>query len=187
MSIRTTVTLDEDVAERVKQESRSRGVSFRETLNELLRAGLIAVEAQPKRRRFYMEPHHGGFIQDWTMTARKRCSNTLRARTTVDHHRCQSAALCFRNGFATSARGCVLVKRAVRRNDTIGLPWITLWAFVRLSTNPRVWPTPMPVAVAFRHVREWLAQPGVVTIHPGPRHAELLERVVNEARRQEHW
>lgn len=61
MSIRTTVTLDEDVVERVKQESRTRGVSFRETLNELLRAGLIAVEAQPKGRTFYLEPHHGGF------------------------------------------------------------------------------------------------------------------------------
>ena len=61
MSTRTTVTLDEDVAERVKEESRTRGVSFRETLNELLRAGLIAAENQPKGRRFYLEPHHGGY------------------------------------------------------------------------------------------------------------------------------
>jgi toxin-antitoxin system PIN domain toxin len=74
------------------------------------------------------------------------------------------------------------LKELFAGNDTIGLPWITLWAFVRLSTNPRVWPTPMPIAVAFRHVREWLAQPGVVTVHPGPRHAELLERVANEGR-----
>lgn len=74
------------------------------------------------------------------------------------------------------------LKELFAGNDTIGLPWTTLWAFIRLSTNPRVWPTPMPVAVAFRHVREWLAQPGVVIIHPGPRHAELLERVVNEGR-----
>jgi len=61
MSIRTTVTLDEDVAERVKQQSRSRGESFRETLNELLRAALVASEAQPKRREFQVEPHHGGY------------------------------------------------------------------------------------------------------------------------------
>ena len=72
------------------------------------------------------------------------------------------------------------LKELFAGNDTIGLPWITLWAFVRLSTNSRVWPLPMPVAVAFRHVREWLAQPGVVILHPGPRHAELLERLVTE-------
>ncbi|HYZ87577.1 MAG TPA: hypothetical protein VE621_24390 [Bryobacteraceae bacterium] len=37
MSTRTTVTLDDDVLERVKRESRSRGASFRDTLNDLLR------------------------------------------------------------------------------------------------------------------------------------------------------
>ena len=34
MGIGMTVTLDEDVYERLQQESRSRGVSFRQTLNE---------------------------------------------------------------------------------------------------------------------------------------------------------
>lgn len=60
MSIRTTVTLDEDVLERVKQQSRSRGKSFRETLNEVLREGLVAVETRPKRK-LYLKPHHGGY------------------------------------------------------------------------------------------------------------------------------
>ncbi len=61
MSIKTTVTLDDDVAERVKQQSRSRGVSFREALNQLLRAALAAPETQPKRREFRVRPHHGGY------------------------------------------------------------------------------------------------------------------------------
>jgi hypothetical protein len=60
MGIRTTVTLDEDVIERVKQQSRARGSSFRETLNELLRAGLMA-DTQPKRRKLNIVPHHGGY------------------------------------------------------------------------------------------------------------------------------
>jgi Arc/MetJ family transcription regulator len=41
MSIRTSVTLDDDVAARVKRESQSRGASFRDTLNDLLRAALL--------------------------------------------------------------------------------------------------------------------------------------------------
>ncbi len=64
MSIRTTVTLDEDVIERVKQHSRSRGTSFRETLNELLRGALIKAEAQPNRRQLRIEPHHGGYYPE---------------------------------------------------------------------------------------------------------------------------
>ncbi len=66
--------------------------------------------------------------------------------------------------------------------DVIGLAWITLWAFVRLTTSPRVWPRPMAAAKAFQQIRDWLAQPGVVIVNPGPRHAELLERLVTENR-----
>ena len=55
MSIRTTVTLDEDVLERVKQESRTRGASFRDTLNDLVREALLKRE-KPERPRFKIEP-----------------------------------------------------------------------------------------------------------------------------------
>ncbi len=61
MSIRTTVTLDEDVAERVKRESRSRGISFRDTLNDLLRAALINREHQPRPRTLKIKPTHMGY------------------------------------------------------------------------------------------------------------------------------
>jgi hypothetical protein len=44
MSIRTTVTLDEDVLDRVKDECRSRGMSFKATLNDLLRTALLKPE-----------------------------------------------------------------------------------------------------------------------------------------------
>ena len=52
MSIRTTITLDEDVLERVKAESRNRGASFRDTLNDLLRLALLAQSAAPPRKPF---------------------------------------------------------------------------------------------------------------------------------------
>jgi hypothetical protein len=60
MSIRTTVTLDDDVLQRVKRESRVRGLSFKETLNELLRAALIGSTARPQRRGFKVRPSHMG-------------------------------------------------------------------------------------------------------------------------------
>lgn len=61
MSIRTTVTLDDDVLERVKRESRSRGVSFRDTLNDLLRTALLNQDSKPRRSTFEIQPLPMGF------------------------------------------------------------------------------------------------------------------------------
>ncbi len=61
MSIRTTVTLDEDVLERVKRESASRGNAFRDTLNDLLRLALLHLDQKPSRRSIQIKPVHMGF------------------------------------------------------------------------------------------------------------------------------
>ena len=61
MSIRTTVTLDDDVLERVKRESLARGLSFKETLNELLRKALVDKSSPGRRRRLCVKPSHMGY------------------------------------------------------------------------------------------------------------------------------
>ncbi len=61
MSIRTTVTLDEDVMERVKRVSRLRGVPFKEALNDLLRRALESAEQPPQRRTFKIQPFSMGY------------------------------------------------------------------------------------------------------------------------------
>jgi hypothetical protein len=60
MSVRTTVTLDEDVLDRVKRESRARGASFRETLNDLLRTAL-SLENRPHLRSLKIQPDRMGY------------------------------------------------------------------------------------------------------------------------------
>jgi hypothetical protein len=52
MSIRTTLTLDEDVYERLQQESRARGLPFKQTLNDVIRVGL---HARPAKRVLKIE------------------------------------------------------------------------------------------------------------------------------------
>lgn len=64
--------------------------------------------------------------------------------------------------------------------ETIGLPWQTIWAFLRIRTNLRLVSTPQSAAQSFAIVREWLGLPGVVLVQPGPRHADILERLVVE-------
>jgi len=53
--MRTTVTLDEDVAAKLKQTARERGVSFKVALNDAVRAGLSGQSsaAQPFRMKTF--------------------------------------------------------------------------------------------------------------------------------------
>lgn len=56
MSIRTTVTLDDDVMDRVKDESRRRGASFKDTLNDLLRTALVDLDKPRDPTPFEIKP-----------------------------------------------------------------------------------------------------------------------------------
>lgn len=60
----------------------------------------------------------------------------------------------------------------------VGLPWQSLAAFLRLSTNPRSWPVPMPIEDAWRQVEAWLAAPAAWVPVPTERHAEVLGRLL---------
>jgi hypothetical protein len=50
--MRTTLTLDDDVAAKLKAESRRAGRPFREIVNETLRRGLVSRRADAKRQAF---------------------------------------------------------------------------------------------------------------------------------------
>lgn len=59
--MRTTVTLDPDVAAKLKELAHRRRASFKATLNDVLRRGLAAQTSPSKRKRFVVRPHAGGF------------------------------------------------------------------------------------------------------------------------------
>ena len=65
-------------------------------------------------------------------------------------------------------------------DEAIALPWVTVWAFIRIATNSRIWPNPLSAKQAFAIIEEWIAQPGVVVLQPGPRHTEILKRLIME-------
>ena len=54
--MRTTVTLDPDLAARLKQVARERGISFKKALNDAVRAGLAPPGAKPSRYRLKTYP-----------------------------------------------------------------------------------------------------------------------------------
>lgn len=50
--MRTTMTLDDDVAAKIKAEARRSGRSFRETVNEMLRRGLSTKQSRSHKESF---------------------------------------------------------------------------------------------------------------------------------------
>lgn len=62
--------------------------------------------------------------------------------------------------------------------ENIGLPWVVIWAFIRVSTNPRLLRAPRPLPEIFSIVSEWLNAPHIMVINPSPRHTAILERLL---------
>lgn len=56
----------------------------------------------------------------------------------------------------------------------VGLPWPVLLAVVRITTNSRLFTSPLSTGAAWRHVCAWLSCPSVWIPGPGERHAEIL-------------
>jgi len=62
--------------------------------------------------------------------------------------------------------------------DTVGLAWVPLLAFVRLSTKVGLFPAPLPVTEALARVTEWCSAPGAVVVAPTPRHSDVLSQLL---------
>ena len=58
--------------------------------------------------------------------------------------------------------------------DTVGLAWVPLLAFVRLTTKEGLFPSPLPLSEALGQVAAWLGAPGAIVVNPTPRHIDVL-------------
>ncbi len=63
----------------------------------------------------------------------------------------------------------------------VGFDWITLLAFLRLSTRRGIFPKGLSVDDALRVVSDWLAHPNPPASQPGHRAAELLGQLLRGA------
>ena len=56
----------------------------------------------------------------------------------------------------------------------VGLPWVSLLAFLRISTNPRIFPDPLSMKDAWRRAARWLDLPNVWCPEASDRHQSLV-------------
>ena len=65
-------------------------------------------------------------------------------------------------------------------DEPIGLAWIVVVAFVRISSNARIYRSPMSVDQATDIVDRWLNNPLVSTIEPTSSHWSILRALLRE-------
>jgi uncharacterized protein len=63
---------------------------------------------------------------------------------------------------------------ALSGREAVGFAWTVLLAFVRLSTHPGVFPSPLDSEQAFDVVESWLDQPASIVVDPTVRHLSVL-------------
>jgi len=70
------------------------------------------------------------------------------------------------------------LERTFADESLVGIPWPTIWAFLRLTTNARVFPKPLAPDISFEIVHRWLQLPNVLILQSGHRHLELHRALV---------
>lgn len=67
---------------------------------------------------------------------------------------------------------------ALSGTEAVGIPWVVILAFLRLTTSPRVFESPLEPHRALGYIDEWLAQPVVEPVVPGAHHWAILRNLV---------
>ncbi len=74
------------------------------------------------------------------------------------------------------------LERVLNGPRRVGLPWMSLTAFLRIATHPRVFPAPLSADDAAGQVEEWLAAPAAWVPQPGEGHGQVLLGLVRRLR-----
>src|ERR1043166_5909192 len=71
------------------------------------------------------------------------------------------------------------LEASVSGAETVGLPWIVLLAFLRLTTRPGLFQKPLSVDAAFDVVDAWLQQSSVTVPEPTARHLPTMRDLIS--------
>jgi uncharacterized protein len=70
------------------------------------------------------------------------------------------------------------LETALSGKESIGLAWVVVLAFVRLTTRLGIASRPLSVETALDLVAKWLDHPAVSILHPGLQHAHILRTLL---------
>lgn len=84
--------------------------------------------------------------------------------------------------FHTPARRWL--EQVLSATEPVALAWVTVLAFLRITTHARAFTSPFSLAEAEALVDSWFAQPNVSILHPGENHWPILQSLLGQANAQ---
>jgi toxin-antitoxin system PIN domain toxin len=66
----------------------------------------------------------------------------------------------------------------------VGLPWTSIWAFLRIATHRQIFRNPFTAEEACEIVSSWLECPNVRPLGPGQRHWVYLQKLIRSGQVQ---
>ena len=82
------------------------------------------------------------------------------------------------SGFPEHSRARQWWEDLLSGENEVGLVGPALFGYVRIISNPRIFDRPLAVEAALARIEEWLDQPPVRFLLPGPRHLEVAFRLL---------
>lgn len=70
------------------------------------------------------------------------------------------------------------LEQTLSGHEPVGLAWIVVLAFLRITTHPRVFDRPLAAEQALDYLEGWLSQPYVRPVTPGEKHWLILSRLL---------
>jgi hypothetical protein len=72
-------------------------------------------------------------------------------------------------------------EEALSGSGSVGLPWVSLMAFMRICTSPRIFDSPLSPERTIGFVDEWLSRQNVRMVTPGVGHWAILKNLIRQA------
>ena len=186
--MRSTVRIDDDLIVELRARAHAESVSLTRMLNRTLRAGLLAAPKQASKRRPFKQKTYRMGTPDVGIDKgscagcgiggrRNRQQDVTAQMKIVDVNvlllRCQSRD---RPGWQDST--VVGPSTGWRRVPRFVLD--SLSGFLRIATNPRIYPRPMTVDQALDEVEGWLSNEVATTVSEKPDHWRILREMLRE-------
>ena len=69
-------------------------------------------------------------------------------------------------------------EKLLNSDTRVAIPWVVAVGFLRISTNPRVFPNAPSSVVVSEEIRRWFSRSNVQPLEPGPNHMDTMHRLI---------
>jgi len=84
-------------------------------------------------------------------------------------------------GVAEHQRSKDWLKTTLESGEPVGFAWMTLLAFLRITTSPKPFPAPFTAQEAAGVVTGWLGNSSASVLHPTDRHWPILGKLIADS------